>query len=39
MDKDTLIREYHNRAGTWQAMLLLYGILVGAMLLSASMIL
>ena len=35
LTKDTLIREYRNRAASWPALVLVYGILVGAMFASA----
>jgi len=39
MTKDEMIRAYHRNAASWPALLLVYGILVGSMLLSASAIL
>jgi len=38
MNREDLIREYHNRASSWQAVVLVYGIIVGSMLFSASLI-
>jgi hypothetical protein len=39
MNKDTLIREYRNRAATWHAVGGVYAIIIGGMVLSASAIL
>ena len=39
MNKDTLIREYRNRASTWHALAGVYAIIIGGMILSASAIL
>ncbi|WP_305984641.1 hypothetical protein [Roseibium sp. MMSF_3544] len=34
MTRDDLIREYKNQAGTWQALVGVYGVIVGVMALS-----
>jgi hypothetical protein len=34
MTRDQMIREARERAGSWQAVLLLYGIIVGTMVAS-----
>ena len=34
MDKERLIREFEARRGSWQAFLLVYGLLIAAMILS-----
>ena len=39
MNKDTLIREYRNRASTWHALAGVYAIIIGGMILSATAIL
>ncbi len=39
MNKDTLIREYRNRATTWQVVAGVYALIIGGMVLSASVIL
>lgn len=36
LTRDDMIREYRSRAGTLPALLLVYGVLVGTMALSAS---
>jgi hypothetical protein len=38
MTKDDLIRVHNRHAASWQAMALVYGLLVGTLLLSASAI-
>ena len=38
LTRDDLIREFRNRGGSWQALLLVYGILVGTLALTASAI-
>jgi len=38
MNRDDLIREYRDRTASWQAVVLLYAILVGAMIATASAI-
>lgn len=35
MTRDDLIREYTNRRGTWAAFAAVYGLILGALLLSA----
>lgn len=37
--RDDMIREYRNRAGTLPALLMVYGVLVGTLAMSASAIL
>lgn len=39
MSKDDLIREYHERRGTWQALLGVYAVLVSSLILSATAVL
>lgn len=39
MNRDQLIREARNNAGTWPALVGLYGLIVGVMLVSAAAIL
>lgn len=36
LTKDQLIREYNARAGSWPALVVVYGMIVGTMLLTAS---
>lgn len=38
MTRDDLIREYRNRSASWQAVALVYGIIVGTMVATASAI-
>ena len=38
MTRDELIREYRNRSASWPALVLIYGILLGTMALTASAI-
>lgn len=39
MNKDNLIREYRNRASSWQALAGVYALIIAGMVLSASAIL
>ncbi len=39
MTRDDFIREYRNRAGSWPALVGVYGIIVACMVLSAMAIL
>jgi len=34
MDRDAWIRQYRNHAGTWQALVLVYTLILAAMVLS-----
>jgi hypothetical protein len=36
--RDDLIREYRNRGASWPALVLVYGILVGTLVLTANAI-
>ena len=36
--RDDLIREYRNRSASWPALVLIYGILIGTMALTANAI-
>lgn len=38
MTRDKMIREYRARTGTWQAFVIVYAILMGTMVLTASAI-
>lgn len=35
MNKDDLIKEMRLQAGSWQALVIVYGVIVGTMVLSA----
>jgi len=39
MTRDDLIREYRNRAGSWQALVFVYAVIIATMALSAAAIL
>ena len=39
MDMDQLIREYRNRSSSWQALVGVYAIILGGLVLSANVIL